>query len=187
MIYLFLADGMEEIEALCPLDLLRRAGLSVQTVSITDSRLVTGSHQIKVEADVLAKEVDLVKNPPSMLIFPGGMPGSANLDASPYTDLFLQSALSHNATLCAICAAPMVLGHRNLLQGKRATCYPGFESELQGAILVKEGVVQDGNIITSAGMGWAQEFGLALVEQICKTEMKEKIARAIAPHAQKES
>jgi 4-methyl-5(b-hydroxyethyl)-thiazole monophosphate biosynthesis len=186
MIYLFLADGMEEIEALCPLDLLRRAGLCVQTVSITDSRSVVGSHRIKVEADVLAKDVDLAKNPPSMLIFPGGMPGSANLDASSYTDTFLQAATKNGAILCAICAAPMVLGHRGLLAGKRATCFPGFESELQGAILVNEGVVQDEKVITAAGMGWAQDFGLALVRCACDNETAEKIGKAIAPHAEKE-
>ncbi len=183
MIYLFLADGMEEIEALCPLDLLRRAGVNIKSVSITDSRSVTGSHGICVAADLLAADVDLEKEPPEMLIFPGGMPGSANLDASPYTDRFLAAAMAHDAILAAICAAPMVLGHRGILEGVRATCYPGFESELTGAILCENGVVQDKNIITSAGMGWAKEFGIALVRAYCGDAMADKIAASISPHA----
>ncbi len=183
MIYLFLADGMEEIEALCPLDLLRRAGAPVKSISITDTRSVTGSHGICVAADLLASDVDLEQEPPQMLIFPGGMPGSANLDASPYTDRFLSAAMANHATVAAICAAPMVLGHRGVLRGVRATCYPGFEAELEGAILCKDGVVQDKNIITSAGMGWAKEFGIALVRAYCGDAEADKIAASILPHA----
>ncbi len=182
MIYLLMADGMEEIEALCPLDLLRRAGAQVQTVSISDTLRVTGSHGITVEADILAKDVDLQSNPPEMLILPGGMPGSANLDTSPYTDAFLNAAIANDATLAAICAAPFILGKRGLLKGKTVTCFPGFEKDLEGATLQTSGVSTDGKIITAAGMGWAKDFGLELVRVFSDTFTAAQLARGISPH-----
>ena len=160
MIYLFLANGFEEIEALCPLDLLRRAGLEVTTVGV-GGEYIRGAHGITVQADIpdtLFADAD-----PDMVILPGGMPGATNLDASRTVDAAVRVAAKRGAYLAAICAAPLVLGRRGLLAGKRAICFPGFEGELTGADVATERVVRDGNVITAAGMGVALEFGLALV------------------------
>ncbi len=180
MIYVLLADGFEEIEALCPVDLLRRAGADVKMLSISDSLTVTGAHGIAVLADALAKET--VPEETELLFLPGGMPGSRYLDESTETDRFLEAALALDAPICAICAAPMVLGKRGLLQGYRATCYPGFEGALQGATLCPQGVVKDGKRITAAGMGWAEELGLTLVSVLFGEEKAKALACAIAPH-----
>ena len=176
MIYLFLANGFEEIEALCPLDLLRRAGLEVTTVGIGSDR-VQGSHGITVEADI--PEGMYADAAPDMVILPGGMPGSKHLDESRTVDVALKAAARRGSFIAAICAAPMVLGHRGLLAGKRATCFPGFEGELEGATLADERVVRDGNVITAAGMGVALEFGLALVAALKGDEAAEKLRRAV--------
>ena len=185
MIYMFLAPGFEEVEALAPLDLLRRAGLEVVTVAVReaktnrlieklnrlgvsasnlwdDPRTVTGAHGITVTADIvegalpgrLARASSL-----EAVILPGGMPGTANLDASPVVEKTLELAADKDAYLCAICAAPLVLGKRGYLEGKRATCFPGFEEYLTGATVGGK-VIRDGKVITAAGMGVAQEFGL---------------------------
>ena len=188
MIYMFLAPGFEEVEALAPLDLLRRAGLSVTTVAIRPASLnaklthlrhvgttaanlwedeltVTGSHGITVTADMTEGYFDSLLTPDftaDALILPGGMPGTTHLDGSPAVETALELACAQNAYLCAICAAPLVLGKRGYLQGKRATCFPGFEEYLQGATVGGK-VIRDGRIITAAGMGVAQEFGLEMV------------------------
>ncbi len=185
MVYLLLADGFEEIEALCPVDLLRRAGVEVRTVAIGESKTVCGSHGIFVLADLLADEVDLEAAPPEMLILPGGMPGSRNLDESAKTDRFLSAAVEADAYLCAICAAPLVLGHRGLLMDRRATCYPSFEDTMLGAQAVPQGVVQDGKCITASGMGLAEAFSLRLVLALCGEETARKIAKSIAPYRRK--
>lgn len=160
MIITLLANGFEEIEALTPVDVLRRAGLDVKTCSIGE-KAVMGAHGIAIFADLSPSEI----NPADvdMLILPGGMPGATNLDASPLTDALIESVLSKGGRLAAICAAPLVLGRRGLLKGKNATCYPGFESELSGANVTGEGVVTDGNITTAKGMGVALDFALELV------------------------
>lgn len=170
MVYLFLADGFEEVEALCPLDILRRGGVEVRTVGVT-GKIVTGSHSIKVEADILPSEVEPNAE---MLIFPGGMPGSLNLDASPEVDRIL-SAVSPDTRLAAICAAPLVLGRRGLLEGKHAVCYPGFEHEMKGYIPSKGKVVTDGNITTAIGMGVAADFGFALLSWLKGEEVAESV------------
>ena len=162
MVYMFLANGFEEVEALCPLDLLRRAGIAVTTVGIgTES--VTGSHGITVRADI--PDTMYRDSKPEMVILPGGMPGTTNLDASHTVEVALRSAARNGAYLAAICAAPMVLGKRGYLEGKKAVCFPGFEEYLTGAILQPKHVkvITDGKIITAVGMGAAVEFGLALV------------------------
>lgn len=182
MVYVMLAEGFEEIEALTPVDLLRRAGVAVTTVSITDSRTVCGSHGIPVVADALASEVDLAAAPLEMLVFPGGMPGSTHLDESEETDRFVRAAVNADAFLCAICAAPMVLGHRGLLMDRRATCYPGFEDALLGAQAVADGVVRDEECITASGMGLAEAFGLELVAALKGEAVARDLARAIAPY-----
>ena len=163
MIYMFLANGFEEIEALCPLDLLRRAGLEVTTVGI-GGEMICGSHGITVAADI--PEGMYADAAPDMIILPGGMPGSKNLDENRTVDVALKAAARKGAYIAAICAAPMVLGHRGLLEGKEAICYPGFEKELTGAVISDKKVVRDGNIITAAGMGVALDFGLELVKAL---------------------
>lgn len=176
MVYILLADGFEEIEALCPLDLLRRAGIDAKTVSVTEKRVVTGSHGIPVTADLTAENSlsDI-----EMLVLPGGMPGTTNLDKSQFCDGLLRAAVKNGAYIAAICAAPMVLGRRGLLEGREAVCFPGFEHELAGAKLSDRRVVRDGRIITGVGMGAALEFGLALVEVFCGKETAEHLGDSV--------
>ncbi len=176
MVVLFLADGFEEIEALTPLDLLRRAGVETVTVGL-GGREIRGSHGITVLADTDDKHMP--KSPIDMVILPGGMPGAANLDGSDIVADTLARAAQNSAYLAAICAAPMVLGHKGYLTGKRATCFPGFEEELLGATVASEGVVRDGRIITARGMGVALDFGLALVEALKGEEVAASLRAAI--------
>ena len=176
MIAVLLADGFEEIEALTPVDMLRRAGLEVLTVGIS-SKIAVGAHGISVICDKLPEEIDLEKI--STVILPGGMPGSLNLDASPFTDAVLESVSTRGGRIAAICAAPLVLGRRGLLRGKRATCYPGFESELAGATVTDESVVTDGNITTARGMGVALEFSKELISLLVAKEKAEELSSAI--------
>ena len=160
MIIVLLAEGFEEIEALTPVDMMRRAGLDVKTVGIS-GKTVVGSHGIAVVADATTDEIDLSKV--DFAVFPGGMPGSLNLDASPYTDEVISAVLSNGGRLAAICAAPLVLGRRGLLNGKNATCFPGFEGELQGATIIDADFVTDGNITTGRGMEYSLPFAKELV------------------------
>ncbi len=160
MILVLLANGFEEIEALTPVDMMRRASLDVKTVGI-GGKVITGAHGISVVCDEVCDEVSL--DGVSLVVFPGGMPGATNLDASPFTDKAIEAVLKNGGRLAAICAAPLVLGRRGLLKGKRATCFPGFEKELVGATLVSENVVTDGNVTTANGMRAALEFAEELV------------------------
>ncbi len=159
MILILLADGFEELEALSPLDILKRNGHDVKTVGITGKQ-VTGTHGVTVVADLLPGEVDL--SSVTLVIFPGGMPGAENLDASDFTDRVIGAVTENGGRLAAICAAPLVLGRRGLLAGRRATCFPGFESELVGAVCTGDDVVTDGNITTAKNFGAAFNFGLEL-------------------------
>ena len=163
MIVVLLADGFEEIEALTPVDLLRREGLEVKTVGI-NGKIAVGAHKIPIVCDIISHEVPL--DDVSMVVFPGGMPGALNLDASPFTDEIIKSVLKRNGHIAAICAAPLVLGRRGLLDGKRATCYPGFECELSGATATGEDIVTDGNITTARGMDVSLAFARELVRII---------------------
>ena len=176
MIIVLLADGFEEIEALTPVDMLRRAGLEVKTVGV-GGKIAVGSHGIPVVCDILPNEVKLCEV--SMAIFPGGMPGSLNLDASPFTNEVIDSLLPRGGRIAAICAAPLVFGRRGLLDGKRATCYPGFEKELSGAICTGDAVVTDGQITTSRGMGTALEFAKELVALAVSPEKAAELSRSI--------
>ncbi len=178
MVILFLADGFEEIEALSPLDLLRRANIEVVTVGLGKKDL-TGAHGITVMADT--DDAHLPTGPYEMVILPGGMPGASNLDASAVVDHVLRETAAQGGYLAAICAAPMVLGHRGYLAGKRAICFPGFESELRDAIVTPydTGVVCDGNVITARGMGVAQAFGLSLVAALRGEAAAEQLKSAI--------
>ena len=174
MIYLLLADGFEETEALVPLDLLRRAKLDVKTVGIT-GKTVTGSHGIAVAADISPRDA---KEKIDALILPGGMPGTKNLDASRDVDRLIEKTLSDGGRLAAICAAPLVLGRRGLLSGKRAVCFPGFENELTGATVTKNRVESDGNVTTAVGMGAAYEFGLELIARLAGRDAALSVGRS---------
>lgn len=175
MIDLFLANGFEEVEALAPLDLLRRAGLSVTTVGIGGTEIV-GAHGISVKADLPDWQYH---NPnPELIFLPGGMPGTLNLANSPTVKKAIQTAHRQNAWIAAICAAPSILGDMGLLAGKKAVCYPGFESHLTDAILSDQTVVRDGTIITAAGMGVALELGFLLVELLCGKEKARELRHA---------
>ena len=162
MIYMFLANGFEEVEALAPLDLLRRAGCDVTTVGVGGGDMIVGAHGIAVGVDI--PDTMFRDSKPEMIILPGGMPGSKNLDESRIVDAAVKTAVRKGAYIAAICAAPFILGKRGLLEGKEAICYPGFEEQLTGARISDEKVVRDGKFITAAGMGVAVDFGLKLVE-----------------------
>ena len=164
-ICVLLAPGFEEVEALAPLDLMRRAGLDAITVSVA-GREVTGSHGITVVADKVCNEVSAKDF--DVAVFPGGMPGSLNLDSSDFTDEIIASVLEKGGRLAAICAAPLIFGRRGLLHSKNATCFPGFENELAGAVIVNAPVVTDGNITTANGMESALLFGKELVALLTK-------------------
>lgn len=167
MIAVLLADGFEEIEALTPVDMLRRAGYDVKTVGIT-GKIVCGSHKIPVICDTVPDEIELDKV--SLAVFPGGMPGALNLDSADFTDKIISAVIKNGGRLAAICAAPLILGRRGLLKNKRAVCYPGFESELSGAEIVDLPVVTDGNITTAKDMTASLAFANELVSLIKSEE-----------------
>ena len=178
MVYILLGTGFEEVEALAPLDILRRAGLEVTTVGIGGKDVIRGAHGIIVHADI--PDVMYRDSSPEMLILPGGMPGSKNLDESRIVDSALRAASRKGAYLAAICAAPMVLGKRGYLEGKRAVCFPGFEEYLTGSTVDAENtVVRDGNVITAKGMGAAFGFGLELVKALKDDKTAESIAASV--------
>lgn len=168
-VYLFLADGFEEIEALATVDVLRRAGVKVTTVSINPTEMVNGAHGIPVVADALF--ADCSYNEADMLVLPGGMPGAANLDAHEGLRAAISAHAEAGKWLAAICAAPMVYGHMGLLNGKKATCYPGFEGELAGATYTAAPVEKDGNIITGKGPAVVLPFAYALAEALVGEEV----------------
>ena len=168
-VLLFLADGFEEIEALATVDVLRRAGVQVTTVSINPTELVTGAHGIPVMADVVYELAEFAEA--DMLVLPGGMPGAANLDAHEGLRAAISAHAEAGKWLAAICAAPMVYGHMGLLNGKNATCYPGFESELAGATYTAAPVEKDGNIITGKGPAVVLPFAYALAEVLVGEEV----------------
>ena len=180
MVYMFLAEGFEEIEALCPLDLLRRAGVPTMTVGVGE-KVVRGSHGIEVIADITTAEAEklLAKSPAEMVILPGGMPGSLNLQKDAVVNAFIDYAVKNDAYLAAICAAPMILGELGLLDGREAICYPGFEDKLKGAKISEKKVARDGKFITGKGMGVALEFGLALVEVMVSKEKADELFAAV--------
>ena len=161
MIYVFLAEGFEEVEALAPVDLLRRAKKEVQTVGVT-GKVVTSSHGVPVTADLTQEELSLNGNV-EMIVLPGGMPGTLHEEASEVVQNAIAFCAANDRYIGAICAAPSILGHLGLLQGKTAVCYTGFEKDLKGAAIGTDGVVTDGKIITARGAGVALEFGLALI------------------------
>ena len=177
MIYMFIAEGFEEIEALCPLDIMRRAGLDITTVGI-GSKEITGAHGITVKTDICSCKYD-PDNEFDMIFLPGGMPGTLNLADSDAVSKAIENAIKNDKYIAAICAAPSILGDKGLLEGKEAICYPGFESRLAGAIISNNRVVLDEKILTAAGMGVATEMGLKIVEIFRGEETANTLRRAI--------
>ncbi|MDE6961065.1 MAG: DJ-1/PfpI family protein [Lachnospiraceae bacterium] len=173
----FLAEGFEEIEGLTVVDLLRRAGVETQMVSITEERMVTGSHGIQVQADVCLKDADFGQT--ELLVLPGGMPGTKHLGACQKLTELLTQFYKDQKKVAAICAAPSVLGDLGILKGKKAACYPGFEERLAGAEVVYDKVAADGNVTTSRGMGTAIAFSLSLVEQLVSREKALELKKGI--------
>lgn len=174
-VFVFLTTDFEEIEALATIDVLRRANLDVQTVSLTGERLVTGAHRVTVQADTLFEHTDLSQA--AMLVVPGGTTRFNEHDGLKQA---LATFAGQGGKVAAICASPAVLGGLGLLQGRQATCYPGFEQHLTGATLrTASAVVVDGNITTGRGPGPTLEFALALVEQLAGTETRDKVAAGL--------
>lgn len=175
--YAFLAEGFEEVECLSVVDLLRRAKIEVTMVSVTGEKAVTGSHHITVLADALFEEID--SSTADLLFLPGGVPGTPNLAAHEGLTKALKTHAANGKRLSAICAAPSVLGGLNLLQGKKATCYPGWEDKLTGASYQHDGVVTDGMVTTARGLGFAIDLGLELITLLADKETSDKIKSGI--------
>lgn len=177
MIYVFLADGFEETEAIAPIDMLRRAGMDVVTVGIKNDA-VKSSHGVPVLCDITDMQVELDERL-EMIVLPGGMPGTINIEADPVVQQSIDYCVKHNIPIGAICAAPSILGKKGLLEGKEAICFPGFEKFLIGAKLSDKKVVTDGIFTTAAGAGVAVEFGLDLIEVLSGKEKSESVRKAI--------
>lgn len=162
-ICIFLAEGFEEMEAMFPLDILRRGGMDVKLVSVTDEKAVRSSHGVTIMADALFEDVS--EEDVEMIVLPGGLPGATNLDAHAGLDKLILSFANAGKPLAAICAAPMVYGKRGLLKGKKATCYPGFDKYLEGAEYTGNMVEVVDNFILGKGPGAAPAFGFAILEK----------------------
>lgn len=174
-VFLFLITGFEEIEAVATIDILRRGGVEVRTVSLTDNKTVIGSHNIPIVADLLFSEYQ--ENEARMLVFPGGT--TAFNDHQEFKNAILSFA-KKGKQVAAICASPMVLGGLGLLNGKKATCYPSFEKYLDGAILeTDKAVVVDGNITTGRGPGLTIDFALSLLEQLQGKAKRDEVAKGL--------
>ena len=166
----FLATGCEEMEAVGTIDILRRGGIETVTVSVTGEKTVTGVHNIPIIADELFENVDCMAY--DALVLPGGGPGSEMLNRHEDLRKALVSHYKNGKLIAAICASPRVFGSLGLLNGKKATCYPGIEPELTGSTIVNEPTVTDGNIITGRGPGLVFDFGLAIVKYLHSNESK---------------
>lgn len=173
-IYLFLAEGFEEVEALSVVDIVRRAGLIIQTVSVTGHETVTGAHGVPVKADMLF-DATTIKREGVMLVLPGGLPGATNLAAHEGLRKVILDFNTEGRLLSAICAAPLVYGQLGILKDKKATCYPGFEKYLEGAHTTGAMVEQDDNIITGKGPGAAFDFGFAIVTKLAGKEKADEV------------
>lgn len=176
MVMLFLAPGFEEIEAIAPIDILRRAEVEVCTVGV-GGKTVAGAHGLVVECDTV--ETHAVSAGMEMLVLPGGMPGTLNLEKSAVVQAFIDHAVLNDLWLGAICAAPSILGRKGLLEGRTVTCYPGYDTQLGGARYTGEAVERDGKLITARGAGVAIPFALELVACLRGRECADALAQAI--------
>ena len=177
MVYVFLADGFEEMEALAPVDILRRAGVQVKTVGVT-GETVEGAHGISVKADLSINDISL-DDKLEMIVLPGGMPGTVNLENNDNVQKAVDYCVNTDKFIGAICAAPKILGNKGILMGREATCFPGFEDELKGAKLCHSTVVVDGKIVTAKGAGVALDFGLKLVEMLVSYEKAKSLKESL--------
>ena len=178
MVYVFLANGFEEMEAIAPIDRLRRAELKVVTVAVgTDTTMVTGAHGIRIHADITEQQVDCTGI--EMAVLPGGMPGTLHLEQSAVVQTVLKHCKQQDIPIGAICAAPSILGHMGLLRGITATCFEGFETQLTGANYSPQHVCCDQNVITARGAGVSVEFALKLVEVLCGASKANLLRKSI--------
>jgi len=177
MIYVFLADGFEEIEALTVVDLLRRCDLDVKMVGI-GREAIRGSHGILVQSDMADKTCVIDENV-DMIVLPGGMPGTLNLEKAATVQMAIDYCVKNDKYVAAICAAPSILGHKGILEGQKAVCYPGFEPQLSGADVSEEKVCVSGKFITSRGAGTAIDFALKLIELLISRDRSEMLAASI--------
>ena len=173
----FFGTGYEEIEALTVVDILRRAGVETLMVSIMEEQSVTGSHSISVAMDALLPEVDF--DSLDVLVLPGGMPGTKNLEACEELMAQVDAFMEQNRIVAAICAAPSILGHRGFLKGRKACSFPAFESHLEGAEVMDQPAVIDGNVVTGRGMGAAVPFALAILEKLQGKDAAQAMAENI--------
>lgn len=180
--YILLCDGFEEVEALTTVDVLRRGGIEVKMVSVDGEKTVRGSHDIRVESDVTWNkdgEYSEQYNDADAVILPGGMPGTRNLAARASVEEMLRKYAAEKKVVAAICAAPSVLGKYGLLDGREATCFPGFEKELGKAIHINEGAVVAGNLVTGKSMGCAIDFALGIITALQGKEAAEELEKSL--------
>ena len=176
MVYVFIAHGFEEIEALAAVDVLRRADIETVTAGV-GSKTITGSHGITVHCDISEREVNM--RDADMIVLPGGLPGTHNLEKSSVVQACIDKALAGDKWIGAICAAPSILGKRGLLDGRRVTCYPSFADQLGGADYTGASVEIDGKLVTANGPGSAMAFALKLVECLSSREKALELAAAM--------
>lgn len=176
MVYVFLATGFEEIEALSVVDVLRRGKQDVQMVGVSAME-VTGSHGISVKCDISLSQIDSTQM--EMLVLPGGLPGATNLEESEVVQSFLSYAIEHNIWIGAICAAPAILGRRGILDGKKVTCFPSVKEHLGKGIYTGQPVEQDGRIVTGNGAGSALAFSLQLLSCLAGEELAKEIGKTM--------
>lgn len=174
---IFMADGCEEIEGLTVVDIVRRAKLEIETISITEKAEVTSSHQVTFKTDTTKAQAEFDSY--DAIVLPGGMPGTLNLGADETVVKTIKRFAAEGKLVAAICAAPSVLGENHILEGKKATCHPGFEEKLLGAQWLEQPVVVDGNVITSRGMGTAIAFALELVRYFTDDATVEHIRQGL--------
>ncbi len=174
---IFMADGCEEIEGLTVVDLVRRAGIEIEMISVSGEKTVTGSHRIAFQTDVGKADADFASY--DGIVLPGGMPGTTHLMEDDTVNRVIREFASSGKLVAAICAAPSVLGNAGLLVGKKATCYPGVEGKLTGADFVTDPVAKDGNIITSRGLGTAIEFAAEIVAYLIDEDAADSLKNSI--------
>lgn len=174
---IFMADGCEEIEGLTVVDLVRRAGIEIEMISVSGEKNVTGSHKIAFQTDVSKADADFASY--DGIVLPGGMPGTTHLMEDDTVNRVIKEFATSGKLVAAICAAPSVLGNAGLLEGKKATCYPGVESKLTGADFVTDPVAKDGNIITSRGLGTAIEFAAEIVAYLIDADVAKSLKESI--------
>jgi len=177
MVYVFLADGFETVEALACVDILRRAEIETVTVGV-GREIINSSQSIPVKCDELDSRVGLFDDIEA-IVLPGGMPGTVNLEQNATVNKFIDYAVKKNILICAICAAPSILGKKGLLKNKKATCFPGFEKYLDKAEYTGSSVEKDGNIITGKGMGVAVDFALEIVSSLRDETLAQNIKKSI--------